>query len=129
MAFVLHAAFFGVGTTGCVTGWKLHHCRRKASVSAHAEGADGDAAVADPVRGSGAPWRIHSAKFAMMRASSFAPFFGILSDGCVCRSAWSNRLESGWPGTSAGPDSPPLSNPSRVSSARPPFFFAVAWHS
>ena len=72
-----YVAFVGVGTTGWLMGWKLHHWRRKARVSAQEAVADADAAGAGPARGSCAPWRIHSAKLAMTRVSSFAPFLGI----------------------------------------------------
>ena len=43
---------------------------------------------------------------------------------------WISRLRRASPGTIAGPDSPPACQPPRVSSSRPPFFFAaVLWHS
>ena len=36
MGWSLHAAFLGAGGGASLTGWKHHHCRRAASVSAHA---------------------------------------------------------------------------------------------
>ena len=40
-----------------------------------------------------------------------------------------SALSSGFPGTTTGPLSPPLSMESRASSRRPPLAFSAPWHS
>src|SRR5262249_48277406 len=44
------------------------------------------------------------------------------------RTALISKLASGSPGTTIGPDSPPLLNPSPESSLSPPFCFSGPWH-
>jgi len=79
-----------------------------------------------PPRGSGAPRLTHASKSAMTAAGSL-PSFGIFTSPSW-RRALISRLSLALPGTIAGPVSPPLSSPSRVSSSSPPrsFFFARA---
>ena len=70
----------------------------------------------------------HSVSAAISAADSLPPFSG----GGICRSsswyrmALIRRLSSGLPGTIAGPLSPPFSQPSRVSKARPPLVLPLA---
>ena len=67
---------FPAGTEGEVIGWKLHQFLRTSKRSDHAGVIESTGAL---VRGSGAPRLIHSAKSAMICASSFVRFLGICS--------------------------------------------------
>src|SRR5689334_1285378 len=84
--------------------------------------------VTEPSRGSGAPDAIHFSKSAITAALSFC-FGGILRASSTCLSALRSRLLFTSPGTTAGPLSPPLRMPLRVSRIRPPriFLAVVAW--
>ena len=78
-----------------------------------------------------APSAIHFSKSAITAAVSGFPDFagGIARSLSSCRIALMSRLSAGFPGDSAGPESPPASNPSRESRRRPPFCFSAPWHS
>ena len=99
-----------LGTVGEVSGWKLHQLLRTVRRSDHAGVIESSGAL---VRGSGAPRFTHSAKSAMIFASSFGRFFGICSVSWLCSMDWIRRLFFASPGTMDGPSSPPLSSPSR----------------
>ena len=58
-------------------------------------------------------------------ASGSLPFGGICTSPAAYRSVLTSRLSAAFPGTIAGPLSPPLSSPSRVSSRSPPLSFLV----
>ena len=116
--FAPHALPFGSrltdGTEGRTTGRKDQNSRALV--------------VAAPVRGSGAPIFTHASRSATAAAGSFCS--GMRSDSSACRTALISRLFSGSPGITAGPDEPPLSTPSRVSSRNSPlsFFASAEWH-
>ena len=75
--------------------------------------------------GHGAPAAIHAARsFCAARGSALLG--GIFSSSSAWRTARTSRLFSGWPGTSAGPEAPPCSQPLRESSDRPPFILPAA---
>ena len=80
------------------------------------------------VLGSGAPIFTHWVKSAISSADNF-PFGGIFKSPSY-RIAFTNKLNSGFPGTTAGPVSPPRATPSLVSRAKPPLAFLSAelWH-
>ena len=69
--------------------------------------------------GHGAPFRIHCSNAAICCSLRRFPSKGILSSP-VWRIARIRRLDSGSPGTIAGPDSPPMSNASRESTRKAP---------
>ena len=87
------------------------------------------AAAAFGSRGSGAPILTHASKSAidLFRQGLSG---GIWSESSVYRIAVISRLSSGLPGTTAGPVSPPLRRPSRLSTSRPPLIFVALfeWH-
>ena len=83
-----------------------------------------------PPRGSNAPRATQARKSATTGAGS-ADRGGIGLTSPVRAMAWINGLSPGSPGTTTGPESPPRSSPSRLSSRRPPFGAGSfeAWHS
>ena len=68
--------------------------------------------------GHGAPRRIHSSNTATCSGDSRRFLGGIWRSGSPYRMARINRLCSGSPGTTAGPESPPVITPSRESSTQ-----------
>ena len=74
----------------------------------------------------------HSTSSAISASDNFAfPFGGICKSGLAWRTALMSKLFSGSPGTTAGPESPPMRIAPSESSTRPflDFFAAWLWHS
>jgi len=117
------AAFWTAGGLAALGGWKAQNCRPfSMSISL--------AATAFlPSRGSAAPPAIHFSKSATTSSDSL-DLGGILSVASVCLIAFRSRLRRTSPETMAGPVSPPLRMPSRVSRSRFPFSFldSSEWH-
>ena len=78
--------------------------------------------------GQAAPSRIQCSKSAMTASGNRLPGGGGIFRSSICRSARINRLCSGWPGTMAGPESPPRINASRRSTRSPLLILAGPWH-
>ncbi len=76
--------------------------------------------------GQGAPIATHRLSIATS-ASGSLPFGGIFRSSWRCTTAWIIRLSSGRDGTTAGPESPPLSIASRLSSRRLDDCFFGPW--
>src|SRR4029453_544921 len=102
------AAFFTAGTGDALGGWNDHHWRASTTL------------ILLPTvellgrRGSGAPISTHFVKSAIISAESCC--LGGISRPSSCFKAEIIRLLATLPGTTAGPCSPPLRIPSRVSS-------------
>ena len=76
-------------------------------------------------RGSGAPAATHASSRATSSAARGC-FGGIWWSASAQRTIRIRRLSSGFPGTIAGPVSPPCSQPDLASKVRPPFIFPAA---
>ena len=110
----------GVAATGLA---KLHHDPAASRVMPPRR--------ASRTRGSAAPELIQVARSSISLGVRGGPASsgGIAETPSVCFTARSRRLESLSPGTIAAPESPPVCQPCRESSARPPLVLpvAVAW--
>ena len=111
---------FTVGKSTTRTFWNDHHPRASSGVMPPIRG--------DAVRGSGDPRPTHSTKEAISASASFPPCScgGICGPSSTYCTARIKRLSFGFPGVIGDPRSPPFCQPSRVSSARPPFVFPLA---
>ena len=107
----------GVAATGLV---KLHHDPAASLVMPPRR--------ASRTRGSAAPAAIQVARSSISLGVSAGPASsgGIAETPSACFTARISRLASLSPGTIAGPESPPLTQPCRESSARPPLVLPVA---
>ena len=115
------AASRTAGPCGSATG-RNDQNRRSDSVG----GPDRSPAAAAPPAGHTAPPLTHAVRAATCAGVS------VLSGGMARspsrRTAFTSRLSSGFPGTTAGPLSPPLRTNSRASSRSPPSCFFGPWH-
>ena len=107
------------GTGGLEIGRSDHQVRRSVEEARHRRRGP----VED--RGAGAPMAIQRRKSRSTGSGSFS-FGGMGASSPVREIAWNRGLSSGFPGTTAGPESPPLSRPAGLSSLSPPLSFA-AW--
>ncbi len=83
-----------------------------------------------PVRGSAAPSRTHRTRSATTLSGSLGRSFGMALSARSCLTAWISGLASGFPGTMAGPESPPFRSASRESTRSPPLAVPSApWQS
>ena len=107
----------GVAATGLV---KLHHDPAASLVMPPRR--------ASRTRGSAAPAAIQVARSSISLGVSAGPASsgGIAETPSACFTARRRRLESLSPGTIAAPESPPVCQPCRESSARPPLVLPVA---
>ena len=122
----VHAAFFTAGGAPAASGANDRNPRSCATLISRFAFPFG------PERGSGRPISTHFVRSAITSSASLC-FGGICVSGSLQRTAFTSRLSSGLPGTTAGPVSPPASTPSRVSRKNPPFSLPSAcasaeWH-
>ena len=128
MSLRSHATLFPAGITGGDRAGSLRYdqCSRPAAVSIVRWLTSTGAAS----RGSGAPMSIQVSKSTITAAGSL-PAGGISKPSCL--SAANRRLLSRFPGTTAGPVSPPFSIPARESTSSSAFSLpacnaADEWH-
>ncbi len=119
-----HAAFFTAGGV-CVFGGTNAQKVRPFSMSTSYF----LVTAAFPSRGSGAPIFTHASKSARTLSGSL-PFGGIAVSLFLWLRPTMSGLRAELPGMMLGPLSPPLRNPSRVSSDSPPLIFSASaeWH-
>ena len=104
--------------------WMINYARKRGekTITERLAGEIIAASKGAPSRGSAAPIRTQVSKSRMMFSASFPPssLGGISKSSLEYRIAEINKLAWRFPGTTAGPESPPRRIPSRVSSSKPP---------
>src|SRR4051812_46302848 len=112
ISFLFQSGSTTAGGRGSCNGRKDQCCRD------FSKSWGGGSAAAFCSRGSGAPIRIQASKSATTSGGNGLPG-GIFSEP-VCLIAASNKLFDGSLGTTADPEPPPFSSPSRESTCKPP---------
>src|SRR6266446_5005563 len=122
IAFRAQPPSFTFGISTACTDWNDHHLRSSSVILL----VFGLVTVTALALEYGAPILIHSTRVLICSAGRVF-FGGICRSSSICRTAFMSRLFSGSPGTTAGPVSPPLSNPSLESSTQLPLILSTSW--